>query len=217
MSYDLHLRDQVTKEELKVPPHMMHGGNIPCDVINGQLVPTSTTEAYLNITYNYSGYYYDAFPSLEKDPEQYNKDRENYHIKETRGGIRTLNGMTGFDAIPILEEMIHRIECKYKTPDGWIDTERNETWYENRNDNSLRKDSSDMFHEFHKLLMQGMSDKEARKYLDNRWEKREGTILMNEGDTHNYWCPTAANAIRPLYQLITLSKMRPDGIWSEES
>ena len=41
--------------------------------------------------------------------------------------------------------------------------------------------------------------------------------FLNEGETDNYWCPTAANAIRPLYQLIALSNMRPDGVWSEES
>ena len=64
MSYDLYLRDPVTKEELKVPPHMMHGVNIPCEVIDGKLVPTTTTEAYLSITYNYSKYYYDAFPGI---------------------------------------------------------------------------------------------------------------------------------------------------------
>ena len=62
-----------------------------------------------------------------------------------------------------------------------------------------------------------MSVVKAKKYLEKRWEEREGMILVNEGETRNYWCPTAANAIRPLYQLITLSKMRPDGIWSEES
>ena len=37
MSYDLYLRDPVTKEELEVPPHMMHGVNIPCEVIDGKL------------------------------------------------------------------------------------------------------------------------------------------------------------------------------------
>ena len=53
MSYDLYLRDPVTKKELQVPAHMMYGGNIRCDVVGGQLVPTTTTEAYMNITYNY--------------------------------------------------------------------------------------------------------------------------------------------------------------------
>ena len=51
MSYDLYLRDPATHEELQVPAHMMHGGNIPCEVINGQFIPTTTTRAYLNVTY----------------------------------------------------------------------------------------------------------------------------------------------------------------------
>lgn len=29
----------------------------------------------------------------------------------------------------------------------------------------------------------------------------------------DYWIPTKENAIKPLYQLIELAKMRPDGIW----
>lgn len=28
-----------------------------------------------------------------------------------------------------------------------------------------------------------------------------------------YWMPTRENAIRPLYQLLALAQMRPDGIW----
>lgn len=28
-----------------------------------------------------------------------------------------------------------------------------------------------------------------------------------------YWMPTRENAIKPLYQLLALAKMRPDGVW----
>ena len=28
-----------------------------------------------------------------------------------------------------------------------------------------------------------------------------------------YWMPTRANAIRPLYQLLAMAQIRPDGIW----
>lgn len=28
-----------------------------------------------------------------------------------------------------------------------------------------------------------------------------------------YWTPTRKNAIKPLYQLLTMAKMRPDGVW----
>ena len=36
---------------------------------------------------------------------------------------------------------------------------------------------------------------------------------VDEGDTSNYWLATAANAIKPLHQLIALAKMRSDCIW----
>ena len=36
---------------------------------------------------------------------------------------------------------------------------------------------------------------------------------ISEGDTTNYWEDTAANALRPLYQLIAMARIRPDGVW----
>ena len=74
-----------------------------------------------------------------------------------------------------------------------------------------------MFLEYLHCKKDDMSDEDAEKYLNKRWKKFEKTIIVNEGETKNYWNPTAANAIRPLYKLIALSRMRPDGIWSEES
>ena len=34
-----------------------------------------------------------------------------------------------------------------------------------------------------------------------------------ENDTSDYWAPTAANAIRPLRQMISLAEQCPDSIW----
>lgn len=217
MSYDLYLRDPVTRQLLEVPAHMMYGGIIRCEEIGGKLVPTTTTEAYLNITYNYSSYYHGAFPGLEDDLDQHERDRLKYGITEIQGGIRSLNGLTGLQAIPVLEEMIRRIELKYRGPEGWIDTEREKVWFEDRKDQRITKDPTEMLTDLFRHLRDGMSEEEAAKYLDDRWKKKETKILVNEGGSGDYWCPTAANAIRPLYQLIALSRMRPDGIWSEES
>ena len=50
------------------------------------------------------------------------------------------------------------------------------------------------------------------RVIDNL-EETEIKNSVYEGDTRNYWDDTAANAIRPLYQLIAMAKMRPDGIW----
>lgn len=47
----------------------------------------------------------------------------------------------------------------------------------------------------------------------NRTIKEDIEYEVNEGDTCDYWLDTAANAIKPLYQLIALAKMRPDCIW----
>lgn len=36
---------------------------------------------------------------------------------------------------------------------------------------------------------------------------------LNDDTNEDYWEPTEGNAKRPLLQLITLAKMRPDAIW----
>lgn len=38
-------------------------------------------------------------------------------------------------------------------------------------------------------------------------------MLLKDDATDNYWDPTEGNAKRPLIQLLTMAKMRPDGIW----
>lgn len=40
----------------------------------------------------------------------------------------------------------------------------------------------------------------------------EALCYVKSGAT-GYWMPTKANAIRPLYQLLALAKIRPDGVW----
>ena len=221
MSYDLYMRDRVTGECLQVPAHMMYGGNVKCHRNeDGVLEPDTTTEAYLNITYNYSRYYYEAFPGVEGeygDPERHAEDAARFGITDSAGGIRSLNGLTGHQAVPLLEEMARRIEAKYKDFEGWVDTERDKVWYESKRNPGLKKDPTDMFLEYINLKKDGLSDEQVGKHLEERWTKREKTVLVSEGDTSDYWKPTAANALRPLYQLVALSHLRPDGVWSEES
>ena len=63
MSYDISLVDPVTKETLHVDDiHFMTGGTF---AIGG------TTELWLNITYNYAHYYYEA---TEGDPRFAHKE-----------------------------------------------------------------------------------------------------------------------------------------------
>ena len=116
MSYDIRLSDPITKETIEFDQkHHMIGGTY---CVGG------TTEAWINITYNYAKYYYQ-------------------HIDEGEG-IRFLYGKTGAETIPILEDTIEK----------------------------LGNDVSD-----------------------------------------DYWEATEGNAKRALYQLLSIAKMRPDGIW----
>jgi hypothetical protein len=76
MSYDISLNDPVTGETIELDDsHQMKGGTY---AIGG------TPEASLNVTYNYSKYYYKTY-------------QEN--------GIRTIYRMSGAESIPILQKM----------------------------------------------------------------------------------------------------------------
>lgn len=163
MSYDIYLCDPVTEENLNATePHQIQGGVYAMG---------GTTELWLNVTYNYSRYYYEA-----------NVD-----------GIRVIYDMSGAESIPILESMIKAIEDKYKGTGGqWIDGERTRRIY---------RDGFGSKIEFSEYLKDGCATYEEQKYT------------VSEGDTSNYWEKTAANAIRPLHQLIAMAKMRPEGIW----
>lgn len=132
MSYDISLRDPVTKETIRFEnPHFMRGG---------MYAMYGTTEAWLNVTYNYAQWYYRA--------EAFGKD-----------GIRAIYGLTGAESIPVLRKAIAGME-------------------------SLNED---------------LSEDERRECLAH--------------DVSGYWLPTKENAIKPLYQLLAMAQMRPDGVW----
>lgn len=137
MSYDIALNDPVTKETINFDmPHQMTGGNY---AVGG------TTEAWLNITYNYSRWYYKdgVFPAKNEEKE----------------GIRTIYGMSGAESISVLENAINTIEN----------------------------------------MTEDLTEEEIQEYADNH--------------AGGYWTPTRANAIKPLYQLLAMARMRPDGVW----
>lgn len=144
MSYDISLRDPVTKETVHFDSsHQMAGGTF---AVGG------TTEAWLNITYNYSHWYYKdgVFP----DRGEKGKD---FHDGLT--GIRSIYGLSGADSIPILKHAIQALESMDKN-----------------------------------ITEEEIKDFEVR------------------GVT-GYWVPTRENAIKPLYQLLEMAKMRPDAVW----
>ncbi len=85
-------------------------------------------------------------------------------------------------------------QSRYALSTDYITTKRKTTIYYDRNGNKI----DDILVLLHKPA-------------DVRKEETE--LEVNEGDTSDYWLATAANAIKPLYQLIALAKMRPDCIW----
>ena len=95
MSYDISLRDPVTHETIECEtPHFIRGGTY---AVNG------TQELWLNITYNYSQFYYNVFGDK---------------------GIRTIYGMTGAESIPVLKKAIGALRDDVN-PDYWKATEGN--------------------------------------------------------------------------------------------
>lgn len=97
MSYDIYLRDPVTKETLELnEPHFMQGGTYATG---------GTTELWLNVTYNYGQYYY----------------RDDVFGKK---GIRTIYGMTGAESTPVLKKAIANLGDDTDT-NYWNATEGN--------------------------------------------------------------------------------------------
>ena len=96
----------------------------------------------------------------------------------------------------MLEDMIRRIEGKYKEDGIWKTAEREEVRYTDK-ETGLEIGLED--------FIRGREEgKAAKEYV---------TIFVSEGDTSDYWKATAANALRPLHQLIAMAKLRPDGVW----
>lgn len=132
MSYDISLRDPVSNEVLEMDsPHMMAGGTY---AVGG------TTEMWLNVTYNYSRWYYKEYAFGEK-------------------GIRSIYGLSGAESIPVLKKAISGLES---TDD------------------------------------------------DLSYEEQKDFV---EYGASGYWLPTKENALKPLYQLLAMAQMRPDGVW----
>ena len=117
-----------------------------------------------------------------------------YYREASENGIREIYGLQGVDSISVLENMISVIISKYKESDTWISAKRTKTIYYDEEGNELEN------------ILVFLKQKVATKEEIIEYE-------VNEGDTSDYWLPTAANALKPLYQLIALAKMRPDCIW----
>lgn len=174
MSHDIYLKDPVTRKVANVPGHLMIGGTYKADYHpeTGTFTPAMNTEAWLNITYNYSRYYYECHEE----------------------GIEKIYGMSGVESIPVLEDMISLLMNKYQKNGVWLKSKRTKKVHFDEKGNEID-------------WMAIMTGKE-KVYREEIIEYE-----VDEGETGNDWTPTAANAIRPLYKLIALARMRPDCIW----
>lgn len=96
MSYDISLLEPITKDVIHFDePHQLKGGTF---ALGG------TTEAWLNVTWNYAKHFYRVVG-----------DR----------GIRTIYGLTGAEAIPILKKAIEQLSDDVDENDYWNATEGN--------------------------------------------------------------------------------------------
>ena len=192
MSYDIYLIERVSGEPILLPiKHVMTGGTYHADYnpATDTFTPAATNEAWLNITYNYSRYYYEA---TENDDRFYGM--ELYGDKKYCNlGIRGIYGKTGLESIAMLNDMILRIESRYKKNNEWITTKRVKSKFKDRNGNE--RNSMDLF----------MHDED---FTEENYE-----VDVSEGPNDDYWTETAANALKPLYQLLVFAKLRPDGVW----
>lgn len=96
MSYDITLNDAITGDTINFDtPHLLKGGLY---AVGG------TSEAWLNVTYNY--------------------DEHFYRIVDKDKGIRVLYGKTGAESIPILKNAIAQLKDNV-SDDYWEATEGN--------------------------------------------------------------------------------------------
>jgi hypothetical protein len=111
MSYDIQLVDAVTGETLELDaPHHMRGGTY---AVGG------TTEAHLNVTYNYCPQFSRVFePRATTAAERHDWGREKF------SGVRTIYGMTGAESLPVLDRAISMLADDVD-PDYWKPTDGN--------------------------------------------------------------------------------------------
>lgn len=184
MSYDIELIDRKTKEVVMLEnPFYVRGGNVRAEIdpVTNKLVQAKEIEAHINITYNYSHYFYEA---TEGDERFAVKDSD---TGEVSYGIRGIYGKTPFESVSMLNDMIKRISEKYQDENGqWYVTERTRQHYWDESGNEIKDPIRAILnHEPHTVT--------------------EETYLVSEGDTSDYWESTAANAIESLMNMFAIA------------
>ena len=195
MSFDFDLIDRNTKEIVVLNrPRFIQSGIIPTvsDDITGKLVKVAQGKASINITYNYSHYFYEATDGDERFAHTNSGDKVEY-------GIRGLCGKSALESILMLKDMIARITEKYQDKNkNWLITKRKRIRYLDRYGKEILNPGRYI-----------LSDVECTK-IKEEYE-------VSEGDTHNYWEATAANAIEALWNMIFIATdqmLNEDAVWN---
>jgi hypothetical protein len=171
LSYDICLKDPVTNKTIEInEPHFMRGGIYQ---IGG------SKELWLNITYNYSHYYYEA---TDGDPRFAHKEERNGEF-ENEYGIRGIYGKTGLESIPMLEDMILRITDRYQADGEWISTKRTVSKYYDEDGNSITREEYERLY-----LTETVKDKNGEVLFtytnrnESVYEIRWGVVPYEEGE-----------------------------------
>lgn len=198
MSYDISLVDRKTGETATLgDPFYIRGGNVRAafDPATGGLRQIKETEAHINVTYNYSRYYVNAAEGDERFLKLNPKTGEHENL-----GIRAIYGMSCRDSLPMLMDLASRITEKYKGPDGeWLMSERKRTRYYDADGQEIADPLAVLLHN-----------------EDAVYTEKIEVYTVSEGDTSNYWESTAANAIRPLMDMVLMAVdcLLKDCVWT---
>lgn len=201
MSYDISLIDPKTnKVVLMKDSILVRGGTVPAeyDKATGELRHAAQREARINITYNYGKYYYEA---TDGDDRFAHSEISCYYADGTTGpirteyGIRGLYGKTGAESVSLLGDMIVKIKQKYTDDDGnWLTDKRSKVIYYDEHGNEV--DHLNIYFGYIKVT------------------EKKVEYEVSEGDTDNYWEPTAASAIKALEQMLFMALEYPNAIWN---
>lgn len=196
MSYDISLVNGITGTPCTMAKKLIRGGTVPAeyDKSTGRLVQVSQTDCNVNITYNYSQYFYNA---TQDDPDF---AHEEPYEEEIVYGIRGLYGKTAKESIPMLKSMIARIDWANKDEEGnWITRIRTKQQY-------FYKDGTECKDPIRTIL-----------HGETGIITKEEQYTVSEGDTTDYWEATAANVIIQLKDMLAMAienENNPDAIWT---
>ncbi len=59
----------------------------------------------------------------------------------------------------------------------------------------------------------GKTGAESIPMLKDMAERIQSKVATESIVSNDYWTASAANAVKPIYQLLAFAELRPDGVW----